>query len=104
MTPDEWHAVLEQRIEYAETVEATARVADVLAAVLGELDHLEMGNGKKEEWPDRMLKAEDVAKRLNVSVRTVYKNRTGWPFARKFPGGSVRFSEKGLQRWLDRQR
>ena len=58
------------------------------------------GNG---DQPDRMLKASEVADRLRISTRTVYASAKGWPFAKRYPAGSIRFSEKGLDRWLSRR-
>ena len=52
---------------------------------------------------DRWLKAEDVAKALGCSKRYVYAHRKDYPFAKELPGGGVRFSERGLQRWMDRK-
>jgi predicted DNA-binding transcriptional regulator AlpA len=51
---------------------------------------------------DRWLSAKDVATRLGVSPRYVYAHRRFFPFARELPGGAVRFSERGLRRWMDR--
>ncbi|MFN2566139.1 MAG: helix-turn-helix domain-containing protein [Gemmatimonadaceae bacterium] len=51
---------------------------------------------------DRWLKAREAAKRLGVSVRYVYAHRRSFPFAKELPGGAVRFSERGLRRWMDR--
>ena len=50
-----------------------------------------------------MLTAEQVAARLNISVKSVYRLLTKQPFARKI-GGSWRFGEQGFERWLARQK
>ncbi len=52
---------------------------------------------------DRMLRAPEVAERMNVAVRTVYKNAHALPFAKRYPTGAIRFSEAGLDRWLARR-
>jgi hypothetical protein len=51
---------------------------------------------------DRWLTAKDVAKCLGVSPRYVYARASTLPFAKKLPGGGVRFSERGLRRWMER--
>jgi predicted DNA-binding transcriptional regulator AlpA len=97
-----------RRRDDAKLVGATALVSSVLDVVIDELQELENasssnGNGEAPH-PDRMLRAPEVAERLGVAVRTVYTNAGGWPFTRRYPGGSVRFSERGLSRWLERRR
>jgi predicted DNA-binding transcriptional regulator AlpA len=93
---------LEQRAEEEEQMGSHAPVCQVLRSLLPKIRGLKLSeNGEK---PDRMLRADEVADRLGVSVRTVYKSAGCWPFARRYPTGSVRFSEQGLKRWLARQR
>lgn len=54
--------------------------------------------------PDRLLSAKEVAGRLEVSSRYVYAHRRSFPFTKELPGGAVRFSERGLTRWMERAR
>ena len=99
-------ARLERRREEAAAVGATAPVERVVGVFIKELRELNLpsnGNGGQPA-PDQMLRATAVAARLGVSVRTVYKNAPGWPFSIRYPSGSVRFSENGLNGWLERQR
>lgn len=51
---------------------------------------------------DRLLTADEVAERLNLSVDRVYRDaREGrFPFMRRLGGNTVRFSELGLEEWL----
>ncbi len=49
---------------------------------------------------DRLLKADDVATRANLSRDYVYRHADRFPFTRRI-GRALRFSEKGLTRWLD---
>jgi excisionase family DNA binding protein len=56
------------------------------------------------ETADRLLRAEEVAERLGLAVGTIYKQAHRWPFTRKLGRKSLRFSEQGLARWLERQR
>lgn len=106
MTLTELLSDLERRRREAERIHATALVVDVLAAVLEDLQSLadgdHAGGAHKEQEPDRLLTAAEAAKRLGVSRRYLYAHRSDFPFARQLPGGTVRFSEHGLARWLSR--
>ena len=50
--------------------------------------------------PDRLLTADEAAERLGVDRRWIYRHADDLPFARKLSAGTLRFSEKGLQRWV----
>ena len=108
-THDELLEYYEQLKMEADRVEATAPLACVYTAFIEDLRALaetssDNGDRASGSVPDRMLRAPEVAERLGIERRTVYKNADGWPFTRRYPGGSVRFSERGLDRWLERQR
>ena len=49
---------------------------------------------------DRLLTANQVAEVLGCSPRWVYDNADSLPFTRRIKPGMLRFSEKGLQRYL----
>jgi excisionase family DNA binding protein len=55
--------------------------------------------------PDRLLKAQEAADRLGVDKRWVYRQAKAGrlPFARKLSGGTLRFSERGLEKWKERR-
>ena len=54
--------------------------------------------------PDRLLTANEVARRAGMSKDYVYRHANGLPFTHRV-GRAVRFSENGLNRWLEtRQR
>jgi predicted DNA-binding transcriptional regulator AlpA len=54
-------------------------------------------NGK---GPDKLLKAEEVAERLGLKDRrAVYRRADSWPFTRRLGDGTLRFSERGMDRW-----
>ena len=99
-------ARLERRRDEAAAVGATAPVERVVGVFIEELRELNLPSNSNggQPAPDRMLTAREVAKRLGISVRTVYKSAAGWPFTRRYPSGSVRFSEIGLDTWLERRR
>lgn len=49
---------------------------------------------------DRLLDADEVARRMNVSVAWVYRQARRWPFTKRLAKKAVRFSESGLEKWL----
>lgn len=50
---------------------------------------------------DRLLDAEEAADILGVKKRYVYDNADDWPFTRRLSRRKLRFSERGLYRWLE---
>jgi hypothetical protein len=52
---------------------------------------------------DRMLTVGQAAEMLNVTEAWLYRRSKSLPFARRYSPKMLRFSEKGLRRWLDRQ-
>jgi predicted DNA-binding transcriptional regulator AlpA len=54
--------------------------------------------------PDRLLTAEQAAALLNVAPRWCYRHAAELPFTRRIGRKTLRFSEAGLRRWLDRRR
>ncbi len=60
------------------------------------------GNGHAPEAPDNLLTADAAAQRLGVKVRWLYSHDL--PFAVRLPNSrAVRFSERGLAKWLARR-
>jgi excisionase family DNA binding protein len=49
--------------------------------------------------PDRLLTADEAAERLGVSKRWVYRRADSLPFTRRLTSGTLRFSERGMDRW-----
>lgn len=96
-----------RRAVEAASVGATAPVATVYEAIVGELAPLcTNGNGRTAHpaspEPDHLLTAQDVAQRLHCSKRLVYARARAWPFTVR-EGRLVRFSAAGLDRWLARR-
>jgi hypothetical protein len=52
---------------------------------------------------DRLLSVEQVAARIGRSRWWVYTNKDALPIVR-FPTGRYGFSERGLERWIERRR
>lgn len=50
---------------------------------------------------DRLLDAEEAAAILGVSKDWVYRNRRRLRFTRKVGPKALRFSHKGIQRWIE---
>src|SRR5262249_20803238 len=54
------------------------------------------------EQPDRLLSAQETARRLGRSVSWLYEHKRKLPFWKAVPGGGGGFSEQGLRRFLRR--
>jgi predicted DNA-binding transcriptional regulator AlpA len=59
---------------------------------------LEAMHGDKRE--DRLLDAEEAAKSLAVSEDWLYRNAKNLPFARKLGPKALRFSQRGMEKWI----
>lgn len=59
--------------------------------------------GASEPEEDRLLDVNRVADILGVGVDYVYDHADGWPFTRRISPRKLRFSERGLYRWLERR-
>jgi len=57
--------------------------------------------GPSEPEEDRMLRVEEAAEILDVEPRWLYDRSDDLPFARKLAPRTLRFSERGLYRWLE---
>lgn len=95
-------AALERRAAEAEREGAQAPVANVYRLVLEDLRPL-AGDGKGGQPavpPDVLLTAEDVAKHLGTTTRWVYRHTARLPFTRRLGPKTLRFSSRGLERYL----
>ncbi len=69
------------------------------------LEALPSSDADTTEAPDRLLTAREAAERLGVSPKYIYAHQKSFPFTRRLPGGNaLRFSARGLERWLSRKR
>lgn len=57
-----------------------------------------------EKEPDQMLTVDKAADRLSVAPDWLYRRSDSLPFARKLSDRTLRFSERGLERWLETRR
>ena len=62
------------------------------------------GNGHTPEEPDQLLTVAEAALRLGVKPRWIYGHASTLPFVVRLPGRGVRFSARGLQRFIERRR
>ena len=53
---------------------------------------------------DRLLTPQETAMRIGTDVRWVYRHAGKWPFTRRLSRKKLRFSEAGLNRWLETRR
>jgi len=87
---------------------ATAPVANVLRAIIGELQALDGASGVPDPpapVEDRLLTAQEVAVRVHTNAKWVYRAAAAGrlPFARHLSPGVLRFSDVGLRQWLARR-
>ncbi len=105
MTLAELRKRLQNRIADAEVTNASAPVADTLRLVEAELRQL--SNGKPErkgEDLDTLLNAKHVAQIMNVQVRWVYDHADQFPFTRRAGPRTLRFSRRGLDKYMAQSR
>src|SRR3954462_12917652 len=57
--------------------------------------------GESSMTRDRLLTVAEVANRLGLSRSHVYKQARHWPFTRKLSNKALRFSEVGLEQWMN---
>ncbi len=58
------------------------------------------GNVENMFTGDRLLKVGEVAFRLNCDSDWVYRNKDKLPFTRRLSSNQLRFSEKGLDKYI----
>jgi predicted DNA-binding transcriptional regulator AlpA len=82
---------------------ATKLVAAQFAVVNEQARRFLIGRGEAPPArQDRLLTAEEAAPLLALTVEQVKRHR--FPFTRKLGHKTVRYSETGLRRWVERQR
>ena len=54
--------------------------------------------------PDRLLNVEAAAQMIGVEPRWLYRHGTRQSFTHKLGRRTVRYSERGLLKWVERQR
>ena len=74
----------------------TLTVSDLRALIRAEINK-SLANRSE----DRLVDIEEAAKMLCVSTDWIYHQRKCLPFAKKVGRKQLRFSIKGMQRWLE---
>ena len=59
---------------------------------------------KDSNGSNRLLSAQEAAERLGVKAKWMYSHADTLPFTKRLGEKTLRFSEKGLERWLERQK
>lgn len=77
-----------------------ARVGALEAVLRCRLVTPAAANGRQPESADRLLTPGEVGERAGLSVKQVYRRAKAWPFTRRPSPGTLRFSERGLERWM----
>lgn len=94
-----------------EQVAGAALVAGELAEFFGALERIRVGvllagNSRtvapEAEKSDRLLTTAQLVERTGLSAWWIRQNKDALPIVR-LPTGSYRFSERGLERWLERR-
>ena len=94
---------LERQASDAERYESTARVDVLLRAVLADLRDVDTdGTETNGSEPDQLLTIDKAAELLSVAKRWLYDNHHRLPFTRHV-GRQLRFSMRGLQRYIRRR-
>jgi predicted DNA-binding transcriptional regulator AlpA len=83
-----------------EAVRLLAQIA-ALQAVLQARVLAAQPNGQPVlERPDRLLDVDELAAKLNLSAKQIYRRANRWPFTRRPSEGTLRFSERALEQWM----
>ncbi len=105
MTLSDLRERIAHRIADAETMNSTAPVADILKVIQEELGHISNGGTpRRAQEPEKLLTAQQVAETLNVTSRWVYEHADSLPFMRRIGSRSLRFSSRGLEKYLAQPR
>jgi predicted DNA-binding transcriptional regulator AlpA len=52
------------------------------------------------EGPDRLIGVREASEKLGIGVSTLYRRAASYPFA-VVDGRTVRFSSRGIERWIE---
>ena len=106
---------LAELVSYPERIQELSR--ESVPALIGETEALKARLWARLQGPesprgvsstlstgDHLLTASEAAERLGVNKRWIYRKADSLPFTRKLSGGTLRFSERGLERWKETRR
>lgn len=96
-------AILRQRIADAEATRATAMLSEVWRVQLAELEAADDGSANGSPGgQERLLDAAEMAYRLGMTRKQLYNRSSALPFTRRVGKHTLRFSERGFQKWLEK--
>jgi predicted DNA-binding transcriptional regulator AlpA len=81
-----------------EAVEMLSQLGVVQGILL--IQALSGRENEKQDAKDRLLNVKEVADRLDYSPDWVYRNANKLPFTRRLSSNQLRFSEKGLEKYI----
>jgi predicted DNA-binding transcriptional regulator AlpA len=85
----------------ADSASVLCHIASLLAALSARLGHSAASQRAKSD--DRLLTVDEVAQRLSISSQAVYRRASSFPFT-VHVGRYLRFSERGLEEYLESRR
>lgn len=95
-----WRDMMRQAVEAVPAEQLPDLVAELARAdAIARQRMLVPDPSKNDPEPDRLLRAAEVAERLSVSVKWVYRHQ-GRLGGTKL-GGAVRFSERAVESYID---
>lgn len=56
------------------------------------------------DTPDRLLRVGEAAQRIGIAQDTLYKNADDYPFTQRPRPRCLRFSERGIEKWIKTRR
>jgi predicted DNA-binding transcriptional regulator AlpA len=83
---------------------AKAQQAYIQELVREAVEQAKQHTAPTAEEEDKMLTAEEAAKVLASSADWLYRNANKLPFARKLGPKMLRFSQRGLNKWVEQRR
>jgi len=84
--------------------EVIAELASLQARAVAKMVAQRSPRSVPEDHEDRLLSIDEAAVRLGVSRFWIYRNAKGLPFARRIGPRALRFSSKGIARYLEQRR
>jgi predicted DNA-binding transcriptional regulator AlpA len=81
--------------------EMMVRIAVAMAALSARIVE-PSSHSRRDAQHDRLLDVNEAAARLGISPRTLYEKSRDYAFTVK-NGGSLRFSEAGIDKWIARR-
>ena len=83
------------------TINPFESLIDAIAEAVVKKIGLPTGHTKPKELEDRLLDAKEAAKVLSMSEDWLYRNAKKLPFTRKLGPKVLRFSQKGIDKWIE---